>query len=653
MSLPLLVVACVTGTPPATEVDTLPSSEGGADSGSTWLVDTETCNGVDDDGDFRVDEVGDVDRDGRQDCTDDTCTVTGEALSPHSVGCSSPGWQPGADPWQAETLWQRTDGFACVGGLLAGDILEELPGVELACSTDRGSLVLLSGRDGATLREEEVFLPWSPLLFGAVPEPTLIGLVADERYPDRAVLAAWLPSSEEFTWVSDLAQGAASRLWVSAPPLTWIGAVEGTHPVIASPAGLVAADTGATVSEWTLRYGAAWDDLAQGGLLGFSTIAGGVDRLVAGSELVDVRGNALAWGPPPTDFTHSILLGQDDGEVPVVVTVGKEFGVLDSSGYQFLANLPTNAVMAPCAGRLLGSGMQVVVGHLGEAGASSLVVTALDQHGAVVWESDAYSDRGFNTCRVMDLDGDGLHEVLVQTEGGLQLLSGTTGASLGSLPTHSGTMRDQVILVDVDSDGSVEIILGPQAERSGDVSLIAWSHPTGGWPPGPGIWPVDAYTGVEVWPDGRVPRTSDPSWLTTKVYRGAPSSVATGLNLYPEVVEWCVSACPGHNAVAEARLAVRLVNGGPYELWDVDFPVAVYVRDEAGTRRLHGVLRTSEWLDNGAATATWEVVLTAAEAFRGVELVAGDDGTRRWEVGDCLPDDDTLWWSAEGCEGAL
>lgn len=247
-------------------------------------------------------------------------------------------------------------------------------------------------------------------------------------------------------------------------------------------------------------------------------------------------------------------------------------------------------------------------------------------------------------CTTFDFDLDGRKEVVYGDGEALYVLDGTTGTVLYQHDRVSPTADDRVLVVDLDGDDSVEIVASTFGGGYGPM-LRAYGNVNRDWPPGTQMWPSATWSGTSLLPDGRVPRTPHKPWLTTKVWRGQPEVPIFGSDLRPAIGDTCVASC---EADGEVRMAVRLENLGPDEV-EAGVPVAVYGLDGTGERVLLTVLTSAQWLDDGRAGASWEVVTTTAQAARGLVIVAGDDGTGSVHADDCGGDNNTVEWALTEC----
>lgn len=276
-------------------------------------------------------------------------------------------------------------------------------------------------------------------------------------------------------------------------------------------------------------------------------------------------------------------------------------------------------------------------------------VTAFEPGGTVLWSVPIYDPSSYVGCSVFDLDSDGADDVLIGDEQYFYILDGRTGAvRFRDDARSSATAGDTPMVADLDGDGSVEIIV-PSACGScdHDVAIRVYSNINRDWPPGSPIWPSATWSGTSMFVDGSIPRTPEPSWLTTKVWRGQPETMITGWDLRPEIRDSCASSCDPE--VGRVTLALRLANLGPQEL-QRGAPVAVYGLGQDGTPSLLEVRWFHEFIDNGWASATVELELGLEQAMRGIVVKAGDDGSGVEVTEDCDQRNNVVSWRLDACD---
>ena len=610
------------------------AAETGGDTDDTASSPEEVCDGLDNDGDGLVDEgAADVDGDGLGDCVDTTCTVAREREErvEEPTTCER-SVDPPTAPWDVELLWEAVADTHCLS-IVAADL--QLDGTtEIVCAeTVDSALRVLDGPTGTLIWRAPVAAQWTGIALADLDGGGQLEIVSYS--PTGSVIA--LGADGTLQWESPVVVPA---LRPDIIPLE-VSALGGAgSPGIFGPYAILRGGDGSLVAGVPAdpRGAVTHEEVAVADLDGDAApdfVSKLTRRALDGSSL---------WEYVPSsegDYTSIPLVVQadadDDGEV--VLVTDNSFALFEPDGTMLVEQAGGMYASIPCAGDMDGDGdMDLLV--MGAAGsrAWSLPRTPIWQ-GPYMDVSEASVG-----CTTFDFDLDGAKEVIYGDGAALYILDGSTGAVLYQHDRFSATYDDRVLIVDLDGDGSVEIVSSTWSGGTGP-SLRAYGNVNRDWPPGTQMWPSATWSGTSLLPDGRVPRTPHKPWLTTKVWRGQPEVPIFGSDLRPAIGDTCVASC---EADGEVRMAVRLENLGPDEV-EAGVPVAVYGLDGTGERVLLTVLTSAQWLDDGRAGASWEVVTTTAQAARGLVIVAGDDGTGSVHADDCGGDNNTVEWALTEC----
>ncbi|HYO51216.1 kelch repeat-containing protein [Archangium sp.] len=142
--------------------------------------------------------------------------------------------------------------------------------------------------------------------------------------------------------------------------------------------------------------------------------------------------------------------------------------------------------------------------------------TVYGANGSVKWTHSIqeYSS-GKTTSTTFDFEGDGRTEVIYADELYLRIFDGVTGAVLWQTRHSSGTTHELPLVVDVDADGSAEIIVVENNHGSpGFNGIRVFRDQEDAWVGTRGIWNQHAYSITNVNDDGTIPAHPVANWLT-------------------------------------------------------------------------------------------------------------------------------------------
>ena len=614
----------------------------------------EDCNGVDDDGDGRVDEGHDEDFDNVPDCWQ--CVPPFTAASEHDEAhtCAVEPAPP-KDPWNVEVLWEysppwkENSGWGCrvtsIADLDADGIAEVL------CAS--WQLYVL---DGATGEVE-----WSTDRLG-VATPTAVADVDGDGAPEVVGIGydgpfVALDGDGTVEWVGDAYVGSTDPYKGQATSGTLLPLevadldADGTVEIV-NPHGIASGVDGETLVE--LDSGEDFRDYAPREVLPVDVDGDGVQEIAERWSLYSATGTVVWSIEPPMTWGYSALTLpfqlDSDGDTELAILSDARIDWVDSSGTLLRRDSLRSAGesgihLGACTGDLDGDGHAEIL----IASGTDRELAARTADGDVLW-AFTYQDvtEGHTFCSTFDFDLDGAQEVVFSDMAHVYILNGRTGTPLWTDDGQSSTTFGELALMaDLDGDGSVEIVQStPACERTADADkpcVRVFGNVNRDWPPGLPMWTSQTWSGTSVQSDFSVPRYPRQSWMEWGFWRGQPSAVVTGADLAAEVLDSCVSDIELDDA--EVHLAVRVLNLGPEER-RAGIPIAVYRLTEDGGRELTEQLETTDYLLPGQASGTVDVELTRGELEYGVVVVAGDDGTGVMKH-DCDTTNNEVTWQLE------
>ncbi len=377
---------------------------------------------------------------------------------------------------------------------------------------------------------------------------------------------------------------------------------------------------------WTGTGGAGW-------WLSFAVDLDGDGRMevVAGNTVY--RGNGtLLWTDPTTDGPAAVGDFDLDGVPELVHTSAGTVVVTNLDGtVRWQATHPGGGNGgAPTVADFDNDGYP----EIGVAGAASYAV--FDTDGAVLWSMPVsdYSSTVTGSS-VFDFEGDGAADVVYADELTLWVYDGATGTVKLQDDGHaSGTLFEYPLIVDVDNDGSTEIVL-PSNDYTYDgyngITIIG--DATNSWRPSRPVWNQYAYHITNVDDDGGIPAAPEPNWERWNNFRagGTLYGLSTDLaNLAPGTPEVCTARCAEgvvevivpvqntgladtpdftvglyHDTTLITGATIALAAGsaqdvGPFELTEADWSTGVTVRvDDARA------VEECDERDNAATLGAW------------------------------------------------
>jgi hypothetical protein len=210
--------------------------------------------------------------------------------------------------------------------------------------------------------------------------------------------------------------------------------------------------------------------------------------------------------------------------------------------------------------------------EVGVAGASYYSV--IDTDGTPLWGQPVsdYSS-SITGSSVFDFEGDGAADVVYADELTLWVYDGATGAVKLEDDGHaSGTLFEYPLIVDVDNDGSTEIVLpSNNYAYSGYNGITVIGDADNSWRPSRPIWNQYAYYITNVEDDGDIPTVGTPNWTRWNNFRtgGTTLGLSTDLaDIAPGDVSVCTYRCAA-DGVAEVIVPVYNTGLADTETFDV------------------------------------------------------------------------------------
>ncbi len=263
-------------------------------------------------------------------------------------------------------------------------------------------------------------------------------------------------------------------------------------------------------------------------------------EVVAGNTVYDTDGTIL-WASGGFDGIAAVGDFDADGLAEVVTTGNGTVTLTDDTGAILWS------VGVPQGG---GGGPPTVADfdadgapEIGVAGAYAYSV--IEGDGTTRWSMPVqdYSSSVTGSA-VFDFESDGAAEVVYADEETLWVFDGSSGAVELAVSGHaSGTLYEYPLIVDVDADGSSEIVLA-----SNNYAFAGWNGITvigdadSTWAASRPVWNQFAYSITNVNDDLSIPATPEKNWLSWNNFR-AGGTLDGPADWMPDLVVAALEAC--------------------------------------------------------------------------------------------------------------
>jgi hypothetical protein len=302
------------------------------------------------------------------------------------------------------------------------------------------------------------------------------------------------------------------------------------------------------VSRWVGTQGAGW-------WLTFPVDLDGDGRLevVAGNTVYRGNGDVL-WTDGTGDGPGAVGDFDLDGVPEVVHVTGGTVVLTGVDGVvRWIASVPGGGGGPPTVADFDNDGYP----EIGVAGA--YYYSVVDTDGSILW-SQAVQDYSSSVTgsSVFDFEGDGYADVVYADEVTLWVYDGATGLVKLQEDGHaSGTLFEYPLIVDVDNDGSTEIVLASNNYAySGYNGITVIGDIANSWRPSRPIWNQFAYHITNIEDDGGVPLVQEPNWERWNTFRAGGTTYGLSSDL-ADLTLGEPSTCCVNDGVAEVLVPVE------------------------------------------------------------------------------------------------
>ncbi len=294
----------------------------------------------------------------------------------------------------------------------------------------------------------------------------------------------------------------------------------------------------------------------------------GVEEVIVGNAKYGPDGTELWYDKKQQDAMISVANLDDDPEGEWIGVSGNNIRAVDTDGTVIWGPKVLNAaanILSPAA-----------IGNLDDdpypeiivAGGSQLVV--FNHDGSRLWASGPADPElcaeepvqpftggpptgattiqdcsGATGASIFDFEGDGTPEVVYIDELSMYAFDGKTGDVKFYSDRHdSNTMMDYPVIVDVDADGSAEILV---CHNGSPYGLTVYGNGDGRWAPTRTVWNQHAYSINNVEDDLTIPSNPPQGFTTHNTWHAAAAVDDSGgserFDLQAEIVDTCSAEC--------------------------------------------------------------------------------------------------------------
>jgi hypothetical protein len=234
----------------------------------------------------------------------------------------------------------------------------------------------------------------------------------------------------------------------------------------------------------------------------------------------------------PTGYPQVANL-DDDPEPEVLVQSYDGLTVLEHDGTTKLAALRPTGVAADGTSWIRPATVHDLDGDGAAEWATSSGGTyaAYEADGSLLWSLPVEDVTGSAAGTAFDFLGDGVAEAMYGDEHQLYVLDGE-GQPLLTVPRSSGTLHEYPVVVDVDNDGSAEILVVSNAGWFADQTAPALQvirDVEDRWVPARRIWNQHTYHVTNVREDGTIPAVEPRHWELLDTFRTQAQIEAGGV----------------------------------------------------------------------------------------------------------------------------
>ena len=155
-------------------------------------------------------------------------------------------------------------------------------------------------------------------------------------------------------------------------------------------------------------------------------------------------------------------------------------------------------------------------------------LAAVDGDGSLMWEAELVGAHLAAAVSAVDLDADGLVEVLVSDSEGLKVFRGADGFMLTEKPEGASILAlSAPMVLDVDADDATEIVVAATSEDGANDRIVVFGDIRDRWVDTRNTWNQVSYFVHNIQDNMRAPAFLPQWWLSSNTFRSQPTRVSS------------------------------------------------------------------------------------------------------------------------------
>ena len=498
--------------------------------------------------------------------------------------------------------------------------------------TSTGTLSAISGDDGSMLWSTRTSDGVSPFSSSGLAAANVDG-VSPYIYATTNAGLGCFDSNGLLLWSTQLSAYPGNG--IAQPAIADLEG-DGIPEVILGPNVLNALDgtllwTGTAGTGWNLSFAVDLDD-------------DGIQEVIAGNTVYEADGT-IRWTSGGDG--HAAVADLDLDGIPEIVVrehQNQSLRAMDINGNVLWTHTVQDNGGGPLTIADYDADGYPEIGMSGE-----LYYRVVEHDGTPKWSNSIIDASSRQTgSSVFDFEGDGRAEVVYADEEVLWVFDGETGSVEMEWTSHSsGTLFEYPVIVDIDKDGSAEIVAAANDYSSHNDShgIVVIGDEFSSWNAGVPVWNQHAFYLTNIEDDGTLPLHPTPNWYEFNNFRSGDLQARDGdtqADVYPSIILVCTDECYANRMT----FLVAIGNSGTKDL-EEDILIELYGVRSDGSRLLLDIQNHTTGLQSGAQSEgiEFEVTFPQNEDIVDVVVVVDSFGF----IDECNETNNETYWGNALC----